>query len=95
VTDDDSVMAVVRVAGTASGSGRSGSALAVVAADSGLVSVEVLDRAAHHAARTRVGFAFLAGGRVRLSNLLVYRPWGAMSPTALDSVLVSQAMRTQ
>jgi hypothetical protein len=90
VTDDDSVVAVVRVIGA----GRSGTTLATIAGDSGLASVEVLDRAAHHAARVRVGFAPPVGGRVLLSDLLVYRPWGATSPTALDSVLTGQAMRT-
>ena len=66
----------------------------IVGADSGLVSIELLDRSAKHAARARVGFSSAPLQRVWLSDLLVFRPWASDTKRTLDSVLTEHAIRS-
>jgi hypothetical protein len=70
-----------------------GGMLRHIVADSGLISLELLDRKSKHAARARLGF----GGphqRVWLSDLLVFHPWQTGSHPALDSTLAEHAVRS-
>ena len=66
-------------------SGVRGSLSTIGLLDSGLASVELLATRDRRAARTRVGVAPRAGGRVALSDLLLYAS-SAASPSALEQV---------
>jgi hypothetical protein len=74
--------------------GDAGGLLASIVADSGLISLELLDRPSKHAARARAGFSRPASRRVWLSDLLVFRPWQSDVKPSLDSALADHALRT-
>jgi hypothetical protein len=92
ITNDEAIVSVV-VIPVASRTGRAGSATVAIRADSGMVSIEVLDREERRAARARVGYAPPAPGRMRLSDLLIYRPWTSDLPLSADSTLADHAVR--
>jgi hypothetical protein len=71
-----------------------GGLIASIVADSGLISLELLDRQSKHAGRARVGFSSPGADRLRLSDLLVFRPWQSDTKRTLDSALAEHAMRT-
>jgi hypothetical protein len=71
-----------------------GGLLRSIVADSGLASIELLDRTAKHAARARVGFSGAPAQRVWLSDLLVFRPWPSDLRRTLDSTLTEHAIRS-
>jgi len=73
---------------------ETGGLLRSIVADSGLASIELLDRTAKHAARARVGFSAAPAQRVWLSDLLVFRPWVSDTKRTLDSTLTEHAMRS-
>jgi hypothetical protein len=68
--------------------GVRGSLSAIGVVDSGVVSVELLAATERRAARTRIGVTARGGGRVALSDLLLYES-AAASPNALDAVVDS------
>jgi hypothetical protein len=71
-----------------------GGLLRSIVADSGMASIELLDRTAKHAARARVGFSVAPARRVWLSDLLIFRPWTSDAKHSLDSTLTEHAIRS-
>jgi hypothetical protein len=70
------------------GAGVRGSLSTIGVLDSGIVSLELLADHDRRAARTRVGVTARAGGRVALSDLLLYAS-SAAAPAGLDAVVDS------
>jgi hypothetical protein len=81
VATDGEHSAVARRAGASA----RGSLTTVAVMDSGVVSVELLAAEERRAARTRIGVVGRSGGRVALSDLLLYTST-AESPKMLDAV---------
>ncbi len=63
-----------------------------IVADSGLISLELLDRTSKHASRARVGFSRAKNERTWLSDLLLFHPWQSGAPATLDSALAEHAI---
>ena len=87
LTNDVAVQAFARARGRDAG-GLSTS----IVADSGLISLELLDSASRHAGRARVGFALRPDAGVSLSDLLLVRGFGLGPDVKLGGQLIDRVL---